>query len=170
MGAFDSAEFMEFNNGVPPYISAENLLLLQKTMMLCAHPVGSYYWSSNNTDPSELFGGTWTQIKDRFVYALGDSGSAGDTGGASSRAIAESNLPKMEGDIGMHNGATATTVQTVTGKFTSKQNCPKYFAQGEGASGASSIGILHWEIGQANPTELNTMPPYIKAYCWRRTA
>lgn len=37
-----------------------------------AHPIGSYYWSSNNTNPSTLFGGTWTQIKDRFVLAAGD--------------------------------------------------------------------------------------------------
>lgn len=42
-----------------------------KVAMLRSHPVGSYYWSSESTDPSEIFGGKWTQIKDRFVYAAG---------------------------------------------------------------------------------------------------
>lgn len=54
------------------------------TLLLAAHPVGSYYWSSEATDPGELFGGTWERIKDKFVLAAGDSYAAGATGGASS--------------------------------------------------------------------------------------
>lgn len=50
---------------------------LVKTILLLAHPVGSYYWSSEATEPSILFGGTWTQIKDKFIIAVGDEHTVG---------------------------------------------------------------------------------------------
>ena len=36
------------------------------------YPIGSYYWSSNNTSPQSFLGGIWTPVKDRFVLAAGD--------------------------------------------------------------------------------------------------
>lgn len=39
--------------------------------LLAAHPVGSYYMSDDQTPPSELFGGTWVQIKGRFIMGTG---------------------------------------------------------------------------------------------------
>lgn len=58
------------------------------------YPVGSLYWSSKDTDPSTLFGGTWVQIKDRFVLACGDTYKTVDeTGGASSVTLSVSNMP-----------------------------------------------------------------------------
>ena len=57
------------------------------------YPVGSIYWSSNNTNPGTLFGGTWTQIKDRFILAAGDSYTNGATGGAATVTLSVSNMP-----------------------------------------------------------------------------
>ena len=57
------------------------------------YPVGSIYWSSNNTNPSTLFGGTWTQIKDRFILAAGDSYTNGAIGGAATVTLTVSNMP-----------------------------------------------------------------------------
>lgn len=58
------------------------------------YPVGSLYWSSNSTNPADLFGGTWTQIKDRFVLACGDTyKTAGATGGASAVTLTVANMP-----------------------------------------------------------------------------
>lgn len=37
------------------------------------YPIGSYYWSSNNISPHDFLGGTWEQVKDRFVLAAGDN-------------------------------------------------------------------------------------------------
>lgn len=49
------------------------------------YPVGSVYISVNTTSPASLFGGTWTKIKGRFLYACEDSGiTSGLTGGAKS--------------------------------------------------------------------------------------
>lgn len=49
---------------------------------LTIYPVGSIYMSVNNVNPSTIFGGTWQQIKDRFLLACGDTYSNGATGGS----------------------------------------------------------------------------------------
>lgn len=60
---------------------------------LAAHPIGSLYWSSDSTDPGQLFGGTWAAIKDCFVWAKGDSDTVNATGGAKTVTLIEANLP-----------------------------------------------------------------------------
>lgn len=47
------------------------------------YPIGSIYLSENSTSPATLFGGTWTQIKDKFLLTAGDTYKAGNTGGSS---------------------------------------------------------------------------------------
>ena len=41
------------------------------------YPVGSIYMSVNSTSPATLFGGTWTQIKGRYLVAAGADQDAG---------------------------------------------------------------------------------------------
>ena len=38
-------------------------------MVDMVYPVGSIYMSVNSTSPSVLFGGTWEQLTDTFLYA-----------------------------------------------------------------------------------------------------
>lgn len=52
----------------------EALNKLKADAALAAHPVGSLYWTSKNENPATTFGGgTWVQIKDRFILAAGDT-------------------------------------------------------------------------------------------------
>ena len=60
------------------------------------YPVGSLYWSSNNTDPSTLFGGTWQQIKDRFILAAGDSYTVNNTGGEKTHTLTIDEMPSHD--------------------------------------------------------------------------
>ena len=46
------------------------------------YPVGSIYMSYNSTSPASLFGGTWTQIKDKVLMSAGDTYTGGSTGGS----------------------------------------------------------------------------------------
>ena len=49
-------------------------MINQKTLQKIydrAYPIGCYYFSNDSTDPGILFGGTWVQIKDCFVKAIG---------------------------------------------------------------------------------------------------
>lgn len=62
------------------------------------YPVGSLYWTSKTPqqfDPNTKFGGTWQQVKDRFILAAGDTYSNGTNGGSAtdSFTIKEVNLP-----------------------------------------------------------------------------
>ena len=68
-------------------------VILKENFLNLVYPVGSIYWSSNNTNPGTLFGGTWIQIKDRFILAAGDSYINGATGGVSSVTLSVSNMP-----------------------------------------------------------------------------
>lgn len=62
--------------------------------ILAAHPVGSLYWTSSDENPAVTFGGgTWTQIKDKFIWAKGDSDTVNATGGAKTVTITSANLP-----------------------------------------------------------------------------
>ena len=87
-------------------------VILKENFLNLVYPVGSIYWSSNNTNPGTLFGGTWTQIKDKFILAAGDSYSNGATGGAATVTLTVSNMPSHSHSIG---GSTGNTQPTFTG-------------------------------------------------------
>ena len=58
------------------------------------YPVGCIYMSVSSTNPATLFGGTWEQLKDRFLLAAGSSYSNGATGGAATVALTASQMPR----------------------------------------------------------------------------
>lgn len=117
------------------------------------YPVGSYYWSSSSTSPDTLFGGTWTQVKDRFVLAAGSSYSVGSTGGEATHTLTVSEMPKHTHSY-YHEGAGAKLVRT----------------------DLSQENVVYWGKAMKSTEKTggsqahNNMPPYIVAYCWRRTA
>ena len=62
--------------------------------ILDTYPVGSIYISLNNTDPSELFGGTWKRLQDgRCLIQANSTFQAGETGGNTSYTLQQQNLP-----------------------------------------------------------------------------
>ena len=56
------------------------------------HPVNSFYFSSNETSPSELFGGTWTQITNAAIR--GNNNDRIGYTGSDTNTLTESNMPK----------------------------------------------------------------------------
>lgn len=116
-----------------------------------AHPVGSYYWSSVSTSPATLFGGTWTQVKDKFIYAAGTK-SVGSTGGEETHTLVLNEIPK-------HAHAFAQYKRGYEYKEDGYTSVGGSNAAANGATLIAGGGLAH-----------NNMPPYIVAYCWRRTA
>ena len=57
------------------------------------YPVGSIYLSVNSTNPGTIFGGSWEQIKDRFLLACGSTYSNGSTGGESTHKLTVDEMP-----------------------------------------------------------------------------
>ncbi len=62
--------------------------------ILAAHPVGSLYWTESTENPNTTFGGgTWVQIKDKFILAAGDTYTNKATGGIATVTLTVANLP-----------------------------------------------------------------------------
>lgn len=55
------------------------------------YPIGSIYMSVNSTNPSELFGGEWERIQDRFLLASGTTYTNGSTGGSADAVVVKHN-------------------------------------------------------------------------------
>lgn len=51
------------------------------------YPVGSIYMSTNPTSPAVKFGGTWEQIKDRFLVSAGGNYTVNATGGSANAIV-----------------------------------------------------------------------------------
>lgn len=129
----------------------------QSNLVDLVYPVGSYYWSSNSTSPSTLFGGTWTQVKDRFVLAAGDSYSVNATGGEKTHTLTINEMPGHD-----HRASQWGGLYVWGGANSSK------FAEGSGGYETLLSGVNTSSTGEGHSH--NNMPPYIVAFCWRRTA
>lgn len=79
------------NSGLSSINLNENSVYFK--LMQLIYPIGSLYWSSKNTNPSTLFGGTWVQIKDKFILACGDTYTNGATGGSSTVTLTVNQIP-----------------------------------------------------------------------------
>lgn len=94
------------------------------------YPVGSLYWSMNNTDPSTLFPGTtWEQITDRFIYAAAADATSGELAGAENGMVtlAERHIPEhshaLVGETGASTGGNISGQTDYTGEhFHSRGN------------------------------------------------
>lgn len=118
---------------------------------LAAYPVGSIYISTVSTSPASLFGGTWEQLKDRFLLGAGDTYSAGSTGGEAAHTLTISEMPSHQHDWQSHYTAKGGTTQYST-NWTSQA--------------ATTGNTTHTGGGEAH----NNMPPYLAVYMWKRVA
>ena len=118
------------------------------------YPVGSIYMSVNSTNPSNLFGGTWTQLKDRFLLGAGSTYTNGSTGGSATQRLSVDNLPSHT-----HPQYIATT----GGSTQANLDYDGWVSNGK----AVAQGIPTGATGQG--TKFNIMPPYLVVYMWQRT-
>jgi len=145
------------------------------------YPIGSIYMSVNNTSPATLFGGTWQQLKDRFLIGTGDTYSNGATGGASSINYIPAGTNKNGAvqshtltinEIPEHNHEVPAVGGSSSGIWGSN---PTANTTGSFLTGTRGGGKGHTH-GFTQPTftgtqaTLNTMPPYLAVYMWKRTA
>lgn len=84
-------------NGVKPDANAN--VTIPQVSILQAYPVGSIYLSVVETNPAELFGGTWEAMPGRVLIGAGVSDFdinyvAGTKGGSRARTLTSSNIPK----------------------------------------------------------------------------
>ena len=134
---------------------SEKTVRLERGVIGMIYPVGSIYISANSTSPAELFGGTWEQIKDRFLLAAGDSYKVGDTGGEAQHTLTVDEMPAHE-----HSQRLEWSNVTGYGLNTAVVN--------PSANALVDAGIATGSTGNSKPH--NNMPPYLAVYAWKRIA
>lgn len=118
-----------------------------KTIFDMIYPVGSIYMSINSTSPSILFGGTWEQIKDRFLLGASETYSAGSTGGEETHTLTIEEV--VQYDMWLANGDYGASIKSAV-------------------EPGSYYGINTHNNNKTKPH--NNMPPYLSVYMWKRTA
>lgn len=89
----------------------------EKRIFLAAHPVTTLYWTSDPRNPGDIYGGTWKQIKDRFILAAGDTYSNGEAGGNANTTLTAENLPSHS-----HSFTPKGNIESHAHYFTPKGN------------------------------------------------
>ena len=159
---------------------------LSRLLLDYVHPIGSYYWSSDPTDPGLLFGGVWKPIKDKFVLAAGDKYTAIDSeGGSETVTLTTSNLPahthgskSLTGYFRIRScntGGTDYSVVSSSGIISRSKSV--WEGTHERFSTASNtdpnyekvtVDATHTHTTVGEGVAHDNMPPYIIAYCWVR--
>jgi len=151
------------------------------------YPVGSIYTSFESTPPATLFGGTWTQIINRFLYC---TNSSGQEKGSSTHT--------HNNTVSITNASHTLTINEIPSHRHSMTR-PKWYYN-DNATGRSIIhddneesmhcvnndiengamGVINYTGGGKGHTHNNTvsitnasgdsMPPYITCYAWQRKA
>ena len=146
------------------------------------YPVGSIYMSTGSTSPASLFGGTWEQLKDRFLLGGGGSYALGGTGGASTHTLTTSEMPSHR------HGLSSTN----SGEWLDDYDWVKPLGNNGGGgankSGAVAEMCINTGMGQRYVSSYsaaysgyimeavgggsahNNMPPYLVVNMWKRVS
>lgn len=138
------------------------------------YPIGSIYMSVNSTNPSTLFGGKWSQLKDRFLLGVGDTYKVVNNPGGStthqhnfgvSNTSSKNVVSGNEVRATLNGGNTNSTNNT---KVASGQNVNTNSALGNGQAWDYADADRWVSIGTTSST--SHLPPYLTVYMWKRTA
>ena len=129
-----------------------------KLLIDLIYPVGSIYMSTNNVSPQTFFGGTWSQITDRFLLAAGSTYAAGGTGGSATHTLTTSEMPSHT-----HIMKVASATSTASDAAWRASGAKAYSSQ---VVNSPDDNIVAAGGGAAH----NNMPPYLTVYMWKRTA
>ena len=156
------------NNGV---LSAVNTIEkskvnnFNKEVVDIVYPIGSIYMSVNSTSPATLFGGTWEQLKDKFLLASGDTYSNGATGGSADATL----VSHQHGTNESGEYFVTSEINTANNTTVSYNSNGNRIVDGQLSGGSS----FHHRVGTgyvgSSATGKN-MPPYLVVNVWKRTA
>lgn len=152
------------------------------------YPVGSIYMSVNATNPAELFGGTWEQIKGRFLLGVGPNDAnttdwwgsepegrvnapAGELGGESWHTLTVDQMPS-HAHIEMANNTFSTPDgrSRLVDSSDNGENAGFIFDLNKHPLGGWNTGTVIETMPSGGSSPHNNMPPYLAVYMWQRTA
>jgi hypothetical protein len=168
-------------------LNVSNKIKLDGTNIIdLIYPVGAVYISTNEVNPSTLFGGTWEQIKDKFLLSSGATYTAGNTGGSATHTLTTANLPshnhsngsyKATGNFFMRHGASTNTDIVAGGtNVTIDEGVGETWGNGITTETYShkidrinlNASVSGTSGNTGNGSAVNHLPPYLVVYMWKR--
>lgn len=155
-----------------------------KSSRLESYPVGSVYIGATATSPASLFGGTWTQLKNRFLFATNaTSGNKGKDAASShtgtnvtGTAINSNQMPAHSHSAGLNNagghihnfwfGGGANSGNGGQIPVANSRWGQDNAGQTDGAHDHGGVWVANSGGNQAH----NHSVSYIEVYVWQRTA
>ena len=169
---------------------------LKGKMTQVIYPIGSVYMTfDGQADPATMFGGTWTQIEDRFLLGASTNHPVEELGGNNDVALTIDNLPTHNHTgtttIYSHNHTPSTSGYNFTlNKDISGDNTDVERLKIQLNVSGTRRAMTALNMGSINQTKytntdnhyhslsigntgngqaFSTMPEYISVYMWRRT-
>ena len=137
------------------------------------YPIGSVFITTNTTNPSTYFGGTWERIRGRFLLAADDSAyKIGKTGGEAEHTLTVDETPYHEHISKNYSKNWNAGIDIPSGKSYASSYIDSTGSWNfNGTSGVISGGEINEMantsgIGGNQPH--NNMPPYLVVYIWKR--
>lgn len=146
----------------------------KRAALLAANPVGKLWASDDPTSPASIVGGTWEQIKDKFILAAGDTYAAGSTGGEAAHIVTVGEMPRHDHieymPVQGYEDWDEYTTSSYDVAISINSTHNNYFHPGEKirVTYVGSCGTATAAVGDG--TAHNNMPPYVAMYVWKRIA
>ena len=135
------------------------------------YPIGSIYISVSDTNPKDIFGGTWEQIEDTFLLSAGSKYAAGSTGGEATHTLTTGEMPNHA-----HSQNIEVYGYSGWGSFTTSgygvmidYSSSNYHGPNKTVN-AANVTMYSDTGSNGNNQAHNNMPPYLAVYVWKRTA
>lgn len=122
-----------------------------KIYPLAYYPIGAVYMSDNPKSPAEMFGGTWLQIIDNFLYA--NTVSSDISQGETTHVLTVDEMPSHNHSMWIKEATSSTSRANLFDGYQTV-NADKY----------SDMTFPSTGGGEAH----ENMPPYLAVYMWRR--
>lgn len=125
------------------------------------YPVGSLYFTNNDTSPAAIVGGSWTQIEPgTFLMAAGEGYNVLSTGGANTHTLTVKEIPSHRhsaNGLGVHEDYLSTSTQFA-------------YAALRSFTRSNQFGTTEYVSYVGSGAAHNNMPKYIAVKIYYRTA
>lgn len=137
----------------------------KQEVFLAVHPVGSIFLSTDGTEPAELYGGTWEQIKDVFLLGASDTYPVKSTGGSATHIQSTEEIALHSHKM-VQTGRKSTSSTVSMGRDGPYTDSDKYLSFGNAVQAFNDYKICIETAGNGKPMDI--LNPYYAVNIWRR--